>query len=470
MIKTSTSLDRLPEESMIKNLRSALRGQLILPGENEYDSARQVWNGRIDRKPAMITRCAGVLDVIRALDFARQNNIPLSIRSSGHNVTGCSVCDGGIVIDLSRMKGIEIDSQSKKVRAQAGVTWGELDHETQAFGLATTGGRVSTTGIAGVTLGGGYGWLMRKYGLAIDNLLSVDVVTANGTFLTANATQNENLFWGIRGGGGNFGIVTAFEFCLHPVGPLVTAGVLFYPPNRAMELLHFYREWMACAADELSTQFNFLIAPPAPFVPPNLRGRPVVAIAVCHVGSTEAANRDLAGLQKFGQPLLERIKPVPYTALQRSFDFAGVFGNQVYSKSGHLPELSDGAIECLAMGGPAITSSMSIVMLSSLGGAVAQIEENATAFSFRNTLYDYAIDSVWKEPEQSEQHILWTRKLWGAMQPFSTGAYVNELDDEEKNRAQEAYNPQTYQRLVGLKNQFDPENVFCNNQNIQPIL
>jgi hypothetical protein len=320
------------------------------------------------------------------------------------------------------------------VRAQAGVTWGELDHETQAFGLATTGGRVSTTGISGVTLGGGYGWLMRKYGLAIDNLLSVDVVTADGTFLTANATENKDLFWGIRGGGGNFGIVTAFEFCLHPVGPLVTAGVIFYPPDRALELLQFYREWMACAPDELSTQFNFLLAPPAPFVPPYLHGTPIVAIPVCHVGSAEAARQDLARLGRLGKPLVERIKSMPYTTLQRSFDFAGVFGNQVYSKSGHLAELSDGAIECLAMGATEITSSMSIVMLSSLGGAVARIHENDTAFSFRNTLYDYAIDSVWKEPEQSEQHILWTRKLWGPMQKFSTGVYINELDNEEKNR------------------------------------
>ena len=470
MTKMSTSLYKLPEESGIKNLRSSLRGQLILPGENEYDSARQVWNGRIDRKPAMIVRCAGVLDVIQALNFARQNNIPLSVRSSGHNVTGCSVCDGGLVIDLSRMKGIEVDPQRKKVRAQAGVTWGELDHETQAFGLATTGGRVSTTGIAGVTLGGGYGWLMRKYGLAIDNLLSVDVVTANGTFLTASAAENEDLFWGIRGGGGNFGIVTAFEFGLHPVGPLVTAGVMFYLPDRAMELLHFYREWMACAPDELGTQFNFFLAPPAPFVPSDLHGTPIVAIAVCHVGSADAARKDLAPLREFGQPLIERIKMMPYTTLQTLFDFAGVFGNQVYSKSGHLTELSDGAIECLATGATAITSSMSIVMLSALGGAIGRIDENDTAFSFRNTLYDYAIDSVWKEPEQSEQHILWTRKLWSAMQPFSTGAYVNELDNEEKNRVRVAYNPQTYARLVALKNKFDPENLFCHNQNIRPSL
>jgi FAD/FMN-containing dehydrogenase len=466
----STSLYKLPEKSLIKNLGSNIRGQLILPGENEYDSARQVWNGRIDRKPAMIVRCAGVLDVVQALDFARQNNIPLSVRSSGHNVTGCSVCDGGLVIDLSRMKGIKIDPQRKRVRAQAGVTWGELDHETQAFGLATTGGRVSTTGISGVTLGGGYGWLMRKYGLAIDNLLSVDVVTADGIFLTASATENEDLFWGIRGGGGNFGIATAFEFCLHPVGPLVTAGVMFYPPDRVLELLQFYREWMACAPDELSTQFNFLLAPPAPFVPPSLHGTPIVAIPVCHVGSAEAVRQDLARLGGLGKPLVERIKSMPYTTLQRSFDFAGVFGNQVYSKSGHLAELSDGAIGCLAMGATEITSSMSIVMLSSLGGAVARIHENETAFSFRNTLYDYAIDSVWKEPEQSEQHILWTRKLWGAMQPFSTGAYVNELDDEEKNRVREGYNPQTYERLVALKNKFDPENLFCHNQNIEPNL
>ena len=405
---------------------------------------------------------------MNAVSFARQNNVPVSVRSSGHNVAGHAVCDGGLMIDLSLMKGIRVDQVRQIGRTQAGVTWGEFDHETQAFGLATTGGRISTTGIAGLTLGGGYGWLMRKCGLAIDNLQSVDIVTADGSFITASATENADLFWGVRGGGGNFGIVTSFEYRLHPIGPLVTGGMIFYPAAQARELLHFYREFMASAPDELAALFNFLVAPPAPFVPAHLRGVTAVAIAVCHVGSIEEAEGDLAPLRAFGRPLIDRIKPRHYTSLQRLFDAAGDFGCHVYGRSGHLAELSDDAIETLVTHAVHLTSPLSIVMISPLGGAVERIGEHDTAFSHRHTAYSYAIDSVWTDPGESERHIQWTDDFWTAMRPFSSGVYVNELGNEGEERVREAYNPTTYARLVVLKNTYDPANMFRLNQNIAP--
>lgn len=457
------------DERLIEKFSAHLRGVKLQPGDANYDAARQVWNARIDRRPALIVRCAGVADVIQAVRFARETQMPLSVRSSGHNVTGCAVCDGGMMIDLSLLKGIHVDPIRQIARAQPGVHWGEFDHETQAFGLATTGGRISTVGIAGVTLGGGYGWLMRKCGLTIDNLRAVDIVTAAGEFVTASATENTDLFWGIRGGGGNFGIVTSFEYQLHPIGPLVTGGWTYYPATQARELLCFYRDFMRTAPDELSTLFNFLSAPPpAPFVPAHLRHTPVVAIAVCHVGSLEAAQQDLAPLRNVCQPLIDLIKPMRYTRLQRLFDAAGVFGHQVCTKSGHLSDLSDGAIDTLVKHATQITSPLSIVMLSSLGGAVARVGEHDTAFSYRQTAFDYAIDSVWDAPTEAERHLQWTNEFWQAMQPYSMGAYVNELDQAGAARVREAYTPATYTRLVALKNKYDPENLFHLNQNIMP--
>ncbi len=457
------------DEALIKPFRSGLRGTLVRRGDDGYDAARRVWNGRIDRKPALIVRCAGVADVIQAVKFARVNNLEVSVRGSGHNVTGNAVCDGGITIDLSTMRGVRVDPQQRTVRAQPGLTWGEFDHETQAFGLATTGARISTTGIAGVTLGGGYGWLMRKYGLATDNLRSVDVVTADGDFVTASAGENAALFWGIRGGGGNFGVVTSFEYQLHPVGPMITGGMAFYRAAEAKELLYRYREFMATAGDELTALFNFFSTlPPAPFVPPHLRGMPVVAIAVCHTGSIEDGRRELAPLHEFALPLIDRIRPMPYTTLQRLFDAAGAFGYRVHSQSGHLAALGDNAIETLVAHAAQITSPLSIVMISSLGGAMGRVGEYDTAFSHRHIRYDYAINSVWTDPHESTQHVQWTDDFGKAMRVFSSGTYVNELGDEGEEQIRAAYNPTTYARLVALKNKYDPENLFHLNQNIKP--
>lgn len=456
------------EKDLIDELRSRVRGTILTRSDEGYDAARRVYNGRIDRQPAVIVRCNGVADVRAAVRIAREHECLPAVRGAGHSPAGFSVCDGGLVIDLSPMKGIRIDPARRIARAQAGVTWGELDHETQAFGLATTGGRISSTGIAGLTLGGGYGWLMRKHGLAIDNLLSVDIVTADGRFLTASAAENADLFWGIRGGGGNFGIATSFEYRLHPVGPLIMGGMAFYSAAHGREILEFFRQFMTSAPDELSALCNFLLLPPAPFVPAHLHGVPVVAIAVCHTGSTEDARNDLAPLREVRPPLLDRIQPMPYTKLQRLYDAAGVFGHQVYGRAGHLADLSDAAMDILVTYASQITSPLSIVMVASLGGAVARVGEYDTAFSHRHTMFDFAIDSVWTDPCESELHIRWTNDFWTAMRTFSTGVYVNELGDEGEERVREAYNPVTYRRLVALKNTYDPENLFRFNQNIKP--
>jgi hypothetical protein len=456
------------EPEVLRKLRSAVRGSVLVPDNEDYHSARRVYNGMIDRRPSLIIRCAGTSDVLTAIHLARDNACTLAVRGGGHSAAGFGVCNDGLMIDLSPMKEIHVDLVHQTVRAQAGVLWRELDHETQAFGLATTGARISTTGISGVTLGGGYGWLMRKFGLTIDNLLSVDVVTADGGFLVANANENADLFWGVRGGGGNFGIVTSFEYRLHAVGPMIMGGMAFYPIDRAREILYFYREFMNSASDELSTLLNFLITPPAPFIPQHLRGVPVVAIAVCHAGSIEEAERDVAPLRRIGPPLIDQIKPRPYKVLQRLFDAAGVFGYRTYGKSGHLLELSDDVIDTLLTYAPQITSPLSIVMISALGGAVARVGEHDTAFSHRSTRFDCAINSVWTDPVESERHIGWTRDFWRAMRPMTTGVYVNELGDEGDERVREAYNPETYERLVALKKLYDPENLFRLNQNIKP--
>ena len=355
------------DEATIQQLRASLRGTLLCPGDDGYDAARRVWNAMIDRKPALIVRCVGVADVISAVKFARTHQLLVSVRGGGHNVTGNAVCDGGIMIDLSPMKGIRVDPVQRTARAQAGLTWGEFDHETQAFGLAVTGGQVSTTGIAGLTLGGGIGWLMRKCGLVVDNLLSVDIATADGQLLTASAGQNEDLFWGLRGGGGNFGIVTSFKYRLHTIGPIVLGGMVLYPAAQAKELLRFYRRYMASAPDELTAMVIFLSAPPAPFVPPYLHGTPMVAIAVCYAGSIEEGQRVVEPLRHWDSPALDLISPMPYTAVQRLTDDAAPFGRQVYLKSDQFAELSDEVIDIFVHHAAAMTSPLSMASITPLG-------------------------------------------------------------------------------------------------------
>lgn len=456
-------------EAATHGLRASLRGVLLQPGDEGYDGARRVWNAMIDRHPALIVRCAGVADVIRAVTFARTHDMLVSVRGGGHNVTGNAVCDGGIVIDLSPMKGVRVDPVAQTVRAEAGLTWGELDHETQAFGLAVTGGQVSHTGISGLTLGGGVGHLMRKHGLTIDNLLSVDIVTADGRLLTASATKNEDLFWGVRGGGGNFGIVTSFEYQLHPVGPIVLGGMAVYPAEQAQDLLHFFRAFMATAPDDLMATVTFLTAPPAPFIPAHLQGTLMVAVILCHSGPTEQAERDVAALRAFSPPAVDLIGPIPYTAIQQIVDAGSPYGLlQVYLKSDHLAELSNEVIDIIVAHTATITSPQSVVILFPLGRAVSRVRKDETAFGHRDATYDYVIYSMWTDPQEAERHIQWTRAFAAAMQPFSIGVYVNEMLNEGEERVRAAYPPETYERLVALKNKYDPANVFRMNQNIKP--
>lgn len=452
----------------LQGLRRRVRGAVLAPDDAGYDAARRVYNGRVDRRPAVVVRCAGVADVLATLRFATGEGLPLAVRGGGHGAAGHGVCDAGVVIDLSPMKGVRVDPARRTVRAQAGLTWGELDHETQAFGLATTGARISSTGIAGVTLGGGYGWLMRRHGLAIDNLVSVDLVTADGRLVRASAEEEPELFWGVRGGGGNFGIATELRYRLHPVGPIVTGGMAFYPAARADQVLRACRGLMEGAPDDLCALCNVLLLPPAPFVPPHLVGAPVAAIAVCHAGTPEAARRDLDPLRALGEPLIDRIGPMPYLRLQRMYDAAGVFGRGTYGRSGHLSALDDGVAGALAAHGARITSPFSIVMVSSLGGAVARVGEDETAFGGRGTAFDVAVTAVWEAGEAAEPHVRWVDQAWAAVRPATAGVYVNELGDEGENRVREAYTPRAWRRLRALKAAWDPENVFRINQNIPP--
>ncbi|HEY7491973.1 MAG TPA: FAD-binding oxidoreductase [Candidatus Tectomicrobia bacterium] len=457
--------------SAIQGFKGSLRGPVLCPGEAGYEAARQVWNGMIDRRPALIVRCAGVADVINAVNFARTHDLLVAVRGGGHNVAGTAVCNGGMVIDLSPMKGMRVDPVTRTASAAAGLLWGEFDHETQAFGLATPGGIVTHTGIAGLTLGGGIGWLMRQHGLTCDNLLAADVVTADGQFLHASAHAHADLFWGLRGGGGNFGIVTSFTFRLHPIGPLVLAGVLLYAAEHAPEVLRFYRDYIATAPNELTTIVNLRQAPPAPFLPAHIHGRAVVIIAVCYAGGVAEGEQVLKPLRAFGAPLVDLIRPTPYTAHQGMFDASVPHGLRYYWKSEYLQALSNEAIDTLVAHAWQAPSPTSYTIMFQLGGAIQHLGAAATAFEDRHAQHALNINGVWSEPQATEAHIQWTRAFWEAMRPFSTGrVYVNFLGDEGADRVKAAYGAEKYARLVALKNTYDPTNMFRLNQNIGPTV
>lgn len=387
------------------------------------------------------------------LRFARERGIAVSVRGTGHHVAGLAVLEGGLVIDLSGLTHIELDPVRGIVRAEPGVTWSALDRATQTAELAVTGGRVSSVGIAGLTLGGGYGWLMRRCGLTIDNLVAADVVTADGEWLRASATDYPDLFWGLRGGGGALGIVTGFEYALHPVGPLVTAGAAFYDIEHLPQILRGFRALMATAPDELGAQCNVVRLPAAAFVSPQLHGRLVVAIALCHTGRP-----DLDSLLQLAPPLLVRINEMPYTRAQRLFDAAGGAGRFVHGESGQLPDLDDEACAVIERHAADLPSPESIVMISALGGAVARVRQAATAFSHRDSAFAYAIDSVWRDPADAERHIAWTDTFGAALEPSSTGVYVNELG--AAGDVARAYAPATLERLRELTRRYDPDDVF----------
>lgn len=452
----------------VQELAARVRGEVITPGDEGYDVARQVWNAMIDKHPTLIVRCVGVADVLNAVQFARTHNLVVAVRGGGHNVAGNATCDGGMLLDFSLMKSVRIDPIRRTARAAPGLAWGEFDHEAQAFGLALPGGIQSTTGIAGFTLGGGFGYLARKHGLTCDNLLSADVITADGRFLTASTSENPDLFWGLRGGGGNFGIVTSFEFRLFPLGP-VLGGMVIYPVARAKEVLHFYREYVTTAPDELFTILAFTTAPAAPHVPPHLHGKPVLNILICYAGQPEEGERIIRPLRAFGPPEVDLVGIKPYTEVQTLLDAANPRGWLNYWKAEYLTGYSDEAIDTIVDYAERKPSPSSKILLSHLQGAISRVGHDETAYIHRAAPFLLNINAMWTDPHETDKHIRWARDFWAAMQPFSAGGvYVNFLSNEGEERVRAAYDPKTYERLVALKNKYDPTNFFRLNQNIRP--
>ncbi len=440
-------------------LSATMRGSVLRPGDDGYDEARRVWNGMFDRRPALIARCAGAADVIAAVNYARENNLLVAVRGGGHSFPGLSVCDGGIMIDLAPMKGIRVDPRARVARAEPGVLWGELDRETQAFGLATTGGMISHTGIAGLTLGGGFGWLCRKHGLVVDNLISGDVVTASGELVHASADENADLFWGLRGGGGNFGIVTSFEYRLHDQGPLF-GGLIAYPLPEARTVLRGYEELVKTAPDDLMAGAFLLTSPD---------GHPAVGVVPVYVGDDPAEGEKLVEpFRKLGTAVMQQVGPLPYVVLQSMLDEAAMPHRRYYMRSNFLAELSDAAIDALAEGYARTPSPLSAVIIFPFGGAVSRVARDATAFYYRDTPYSMTLLAGWLDPAGDEANITWLREVWEGIQPYlAEGVYVNELFDEGADRVRSAYGP-TYGRLQELKRKYDPTNLFRLNQNIQP--
>lgn len=457
----------IPDDAL-QPLRSAFRGELIRPGESGYDGARAIWNGMIDKRPALIARCRGVADVIEAVHFARARSLPTAIRGGGHNVAGNALCEGGLVIDLSLMKAVRVDARARTARAEGGVTWGEFDRETQVFGLATTGGLITSTGVAGLTLGGGIGWLMREHGLTCDNLLSADVVTADGRVVTASATENPELLWGLKGGGGNFGVVTSFEYRLHPVS-MVLGGMLIHPAARAGELLRFWRDFVKSAPDSLTTMLVFLMGPPAPFLPPEMHGKPLVALAVCCSDTNSGGEKAIRPLREFGPPAIDLVAPMPYAVLQSLHDLSAPAGFRSYWKSEYLADLTDDAIETIIGCASGLPSPMTQFHIQHLEGAVARVGAQETAYTQRSARYAVNIVSLWSDLAEDAAQIAWTRSFWEALRPYGTGgAYVNFMGEEGDERVRAAYGPEAWARLSALKKDWDPENFFRLNQNIRP--
>jgi FAD/FMN-containing dehydrogenase len=459
----------LIEETAIEELRGAFGGSLLQRDDEGYDTARAIFNGMIDRRPAVIARCSGVADVISAVRFARDNDLVIAVKGGGHGVPGYAVCEDGVMIDLTQMNGIWVDPERKVARAQGGVTWGEFDRETQQFGLAITGGRHPTTGIAGLTLGSGSGWLERKLGLTADSLISADLVTADGRFVTASESENPELFWGIRGGGGNFGVATSFEYRLHEIGPIVLGGLMMFPRPMAGELVRVFRELMDGAPDDLGGALAFITAPPEPFVPEEARGKPVVGAVICWTGDMDEGQRAIKPLRDLG-PALDVVGPVPYAqGVQRIIEPGNPHGLQNYWKADFIDELTDEAIDTLIEEVNKAASPMSQLILEPLGGALARVDEDAMALGNRQAAFAYHCLGLWQDPSESDVHVGWAKDLAAAMDRFVVpGVYLNYTSDQENpERVRSTYGSK-YDRLVALKDKYDPDNVFCLNPNIKP--
>lgn len=445
-------------------------GELVQPGDPAYDVVRRVWNGAIDRRPALVARCRGAADVIAAVNFARANGLPASVRGGGHAVAGHAVIDDGVVIDLSAMTGTRVDPLARTIQVEGGSLNAHLDREAQVFGLAATGGFVSHTGVAGLTLGGGIGHTMRKFGLAIDALRSCDVVTADGEFVVASEDENADLFWGLRGGGGNFGIVTNFTFELQPLGPTVLAGMVVWSADQAPEVLGFLRDFIADAPDEIGLMANLRLAPPLPAFPEELHGKPVIALIATWMGALADGEAALRPIRSFGRPVVDTIAPKPYVLHQKALDAAVPHGRHYYWKSHRLGPLTDDVIAVICTNLATITSPMSSVPIFCFGGAMSRVPEDATAFPHRDAAHDINIVGSWL-PEQAadaERHIAWVRSFFADLEPHSQGVYVNFTSDDAAERVTSAYSPAQWSRLTSLKAKFDPSNFFAANANIPP--
>jgi len=460
-VATITGGNTVLSETEVTEFWASLQGELILPGDPTYDAARRIWNANIDKQPALIACCMGVADVRQAVDFARSHQLLVSVRGGGHSFPGTCVAAHGLVIDLTQMHSVRVDPGRRTVRAEGGTKWGHFDHETQAFGLASTGGTNPDTGIGGLTLGGGIGWLGGKHGLACDNLLSVDIVTADGQLRTASAAENADLFWAVRGGGGNFGVVTSFEYQLHPVGDLL-AGLILYPLAQAKDVLRLYHEYSSSVPDEVSTAAALL----------NLSdGTPAAAIGVCYTGALSEGEKAMHPLRKLGTPLGDHIAPMSYGAVQHLFDDAFPEGNQYYEKAHFLRDLPDGAIDVLIEHFQNAPSPLSLPAFQQLGNAANRVAPDATAFGHRDARYNLILVAAWTERRNTEVNVTWTRELWEALRPYATGGvYVNNIGREADGDGaliRAAYGA-NYERLAAIKHTYDSANLFRHNQNIKP--
>ena len=439
-------------------LQPSFKGKILFEGDVEYDSARQIWNGMIDRKPALIAQCLDKEDIIQAVKFARKNELLVSVRGGGHNVSGNAVCDGGIMIDLSLMKKVEVDTEKKVAHVEMGATWGDFDKATQQFGLSTTGGLITTTGVAGLTLGGGVGWLVRKCGLSCDNLIEAEIITADGNIVKASLQENPDLLWGIRGGGGNFGIVSSITLRLHEVSTVI-GGMIIHTRDKSKEAIQFYREFMKTAPEELTLYTALLTSP---------EGIPIVAFIGCYCGDIEKGEAVMKPLHEFGTPVADLIQPIPYLQMQSMLDAGFPKGNRYYWKSGFLKELSDDVIDVIVSHMESNPSPGSATILEMYGGVASHEPEGGSAYPHRQSEFDLVIISNWPDKQEDDKNIHWTRNIWGALQPYlSHKAYVNALGVEGADRVKEAYGD-NYQKLAELKRKYDPDNFFRMNQNISP--
>ncbi|OKO68262.1 FAD-binding oxidoreductase [Bradyrhizobium sp. NAS96.2] len=457
-------------QAAVADLRKSLRGALLQPADAGYREARSIWNGMIIKEPALIARVSGASDIVACVNFARENGLPLSIRGGGHNIAGTALCNRGLMIDMSLRRGVRVDPDRRIIRAEAGTTWGDVDHEAQPLGLVVPGGIVSNTGVAGFTLGGGFGWTSRKCCYAADNLVSVDIVTADGERRHASKTENADLFWALAGGSGNFGAVTSFEFRAHPHGPQALCGMVVYPMTQARDVAHQFCRIAATAPDELCCLLILRIAPPAPFLPEALHGTPIAAIAACWTGDPIAGQDAMRALKSFGKPAADTITVKPFVAHQTVLDSGQPFGRRYYWKSDFFADMSERLIDAMVEHAERIASPHSAALFMHMGGAPARLDRGLNAVGFRTAQYVLNVQAAWENPQEDRRHIEWAREYWAAIHPFSTGAaYINFMtEDEGDARVRDAYGNRLYEQLAEIKAKFDPGNLFHGAQNIPP--